>query len=169
MRPPWWFNANRARQKRKARADEIGLRYGFRSGLEEALADQIKAAGHPVLFELFKINYVVPEQTRRYTPDFELGNGIIVEAKGIWDATDRAKMLLVRAQYPELDIRMIFHRAKQAINPGSQTSCAQWADKHGIKWAEKHIPESWFAEPGPKRKPREVLKNGPYQHAPSIA
>ena len=153
MKPPWYARVNRNK--------EAGLRHGFRSGLEERVAHQIEARGYPVLFELTKIKYAVPAQVRTYTYDFELTNGIIVETKGIWDATDRAKHLLVRAQYPDLDIRMVFYRAKSPISPGSHTSLAMWADKHGIKWAEKLIPEEWFTEPGPKRKPAEVLKGGP--------
>jgi hypothetical protein len=135
---------------------------GFRSGLEEVNSEHIKRVlGLPVLYELLKVRYAVPLSFHTYTPDFELPNGIIVETKGMWENKDRVKHLLVKAQYPELDIRLVFTRAKTAIAPGAKTTCGQWADKHGFKWAEKLIPAEWAKEPGPKRKPREVLKDGP--------
>lgn len=138
-----------------------GMLMGFRSGLEGNNAKHLEALQVPVLYETFAIPYVVPQKAHRYTPDFLLPNGIIVETKGIWDATDRAKHLLVKLQYPELDIRVVFTRGKAPIYPGSATTCAEWADKHGFVWAEKLIPESWVREAGPSVRPEAVLAKGP--------
>lgn len=96
-----------------------------------------------------------------YTPDFLLPNGIIVETKGLWVMQDRAKHLLVKAQYPELDIRLVFSRGKTPISPGAKTTCAEWAEKHGYRWHEKLIPIEWAKEAGPARHPSVVLKAGP--------
>ena len=74
---------------------------------------------------------------------------------------DRAKMLFVRSQYPDLDIRMVFSRGKAPISTGAKTTCAQWAEKHGMIWAEKLIPIAWTKEKGPKVKPADALKLGP--------
>lgn len=134
---------------------------GFRSGLEGNNAKHLEALRVPVLYETFAIPYVIPQKVHRYTPDFLLPNGIIVETKGIWDATDRAKHLFIKVQYPELDIRIVFTRGKAPIYPGSSTTCAEWAEKHGYKWAEKLIPTEWTREPGPERKPEAVLAEGP--------
>lgn len=134
---------------------------GFRSGLEGNNAKHLEALLVPVLYETFAIPYVVPQKVHRYTPDFLLPNGIIVETKGIWDATDRAKHLFIRVQYPELDIRLVFTRGKAPIYPGSATTCSEWAEKHGYQWAEKLIPEEWTRETGPARKPEAVLRDGP--------
>ena len=147
------------RYKNKAHA---GLALGFRSGLEETNAAHItKVLKAPVLFETFSIRYAIPLSFHNYTPDFLLPNGIIVETKGLWKMEDRAKHLLVKVQYPELDIRIVFSRGKTPISPGAKTTCAEWATKHGFPWAEKLIPAEWAKEPGPKRKPHEVLKDGP--------
>ncbi|MBK1871547.1 hypothetical protein [Taklimakanibacter albus] len=142
----------------KDRQEARGLAHGYRSGLEEKNAKFLEAKGIKVAFESIKIPYTVPEIKRRYTPDFPLPNGIIVETKGKLEPEDRAKHLFIKLQHPELDIRFVFQRPTDPIYKGSPTSYAQWCDKHGFKWATKLIPEAWILEPGPKKKPEEVLK-----------
>lgn len=138
-----------------------GLAAGFRSGLEGKNAKHLEDHGKPVIYEQIKVRYVVPLSWHTYTPDFLLDNGIIVETKGIWTAQDRAKMLLIKTQYPELDIRMVFSKASAPVCPGVKTTCAEWATKHGFLFAEKLIPVEWMNEPGPARRPHEVLREGP--------
>lgn len=142
--------------KRGVSAD-AGIRHGFRSGLETATAKDIEQHGHPVLFELFKIPYVVPEHARHYTPDFELKNGIIIETKGIFDLNDRAKHLLIQNQWPALDIRFVFSNPRARLYKGSPTSYATWCEQRGFKWAAKVIPPEWYEEAGPAVKPAVVL------------
>lgn len=151
---------------RRASANKaVGLKHGFRSGLEEKIGKQIEAAGQVVQFETIKVPYVMPESLHKYTPDFPLENQIIIEGKGIFDAQDRAKHLLIHAQYPELDIRFVFTNAKAPITKGSKTSLAMWCEKHGFKYATKVIPAEWFKEPGPAKTIAEVLAQGPYGFA----
>ena len=143
-------------------AAHAGKVLGFKSGLEELNAAHIKnVLGQPVLYELLKIRYAIPLSFHTYHPDYELANGIIVETKGRFLREDRVKHLLVKAQYPDLDIRLVFTRAKTPISTGAKMTCGEWATKHGFKFAEKLIPEAWANEPGPKRKPREVIARGP--------
>lgn len=122
-----------------------GLKHGYRSGLEELVAQQLKEAGVDFGYECLKINYLV-EETRRYTPDFLLPNGIIVETKGRFVAADRKKHLLIRRQDPFIDIRFVFTNSRQKINKGSKTSYADWCDKHGFLYADKFIPKEWLDE-----------------------
>ena len=61
----------------------------FRSKLEERIADLLKELGVSYEYETHKISY---EILHIYTPDFILPNGIILEAKGYWDAADRRKL-----------------------------------------------------------------------------
>jgi hypothetical protein len=129
----------------------------FRSQLEARNAKHLEGLELKFDFESLKIPYTVPESYRKYTPDFILENGIIVEVKGKLEPKDRAKHLLVQMQYPELDIRFVFQRPFDPINKGSPTTYAKWADKHGFKWAKLVVPEKWAHEAGPKRKPLEVL------------
>ncbi len=151
-----------ARPVWSGKAHARALAKGYRSGLEDKIATQVKQQGHEVRFETFKIPYVLPQSDHKYTPDFMLDNGIIIEGKGLFDASDRAKHLLLKAQYPELDIRFVFTRSAAPITKGSKTTYAMWCQKHGIKYADKLIPEAWFKEAGPEVKPTVVIKRGPY-------
>lgn len=138
---------------RANRHKAVGLRHGFRSGLEVRNAEKIESLGHKVIFEQVKIKYAVPMMERTYSLDFELPNGIMVETKGRFMPIDRAKHLYLRTQHPELDIRFVFQRAKTPITKGSKTTYAMWAEKHGFTWAEGEIPDDWFVEPGPHGRP----------------
>lgn len=126
---------------------QVGLRQGFRSGLEEANALHLKVNGFKVTFEQVKIKYVVPATERTYTPDFELENGIIIETKGRFEAVDRAKQLFVKYQHPTLDIRLVLQTPNAKLSKGSKTTYAMWADMHGFKWAKRLIPIEWMKEP----------------------
>ena len=121
---------------------------GYRSGLEQKVAKQLDDLGIIYLYEppTKKVQYTKPESYHKYTPDFVLGNGIIVETKGRFLADDRAKHLLIKAQHPRLDIRFVFTRADASIGRGSKTTCADWCRKYGFQYAEKLIPEEWIRE-----------------------
>tara|TARA_R110000796_G_scaffold18303_7_gene55485 strand:+ start:529 stop:930 length:402 start_codon:yes stop_codon:yes gene_type:complete len=131
-------------------ATSSGLKHGYRSGLEDRISDQLKSLSVPFKYEKFKIKYEVHE-TRTYTPDFELPNGVIVESKGRFVPDDRKKHLLVKKQHPELDIRFVFSNSKAKIRKGSKTSYGDWCDKNGYIYADKLIPEEWIREDGKKK------------------
>lgn len=124
--------------------------HGYKSGLEDRLASQIEEAGITVQYETDKISYIWPERTATYTPDFVLpkanGKTFYVEGKGRWTVDDRHKHLLVKEQYPDLDIRFVFSNANAKLYKGSPTTYAQWCDKFGFKYANKTIPQSWLEE-----------------------
>ena len=125
---------------------EVGLKYGFRSGLEEKVAGFLTAHGVKFTFETLKVQYVKPETKHTYTPDFILDNGIIIETKGRWMLEDRKKHLLIKRQHPQLDIRILFQNANAKISKGSKTSYADFCVKHDIKFAHKDIPLEWLKE-----------------------
>lgn len=87
------------------------------------------------------------EETRTYTPDWTIlttsGNWIYVEFKGVLDKATRKKMKLVKAQHPELDIRIVFEKAGNKIYKGSKTTYGMWADQHGFVWSDNCLPKSW--------------------------
>lgn len=117
----------------------------YRSGLEEAVAEQLKAAGIDPRYESEKIKYTKPESKHTYTPDFPCGK-FIVETKGRFTTEDRKKHLLIKEQYPELDQRFVFSRSKSTISKTSKTTYADWCEKHGFKYADKWIPQEWLDE-----------------------
>jgi hypothetical protein len=118
----------------------------FRSGLEEKLANAIRAAGIKVYFEVLKLPYIRPESRHNYTPDFILPNGIVIESKGLLTTEDKQKMKLVKAQHPNLDIRMVFQNANARIAKQSKTTYAKWAESQRFPWAHRDIPDEWLRE-----------------------
>ena len=134
------------RRKKSLSPNEVGLKYGFRSGLEEKVAEYLTSKGVKFTFETLKVPYVKPETKHTYTPDFILDNGIIIETKGRWLLDDRKKHLLIRKQHPHLDIRILFQNANAKISKGSKTSYADFCDKHGIPYAHREIPVAWLKE-----------------------
>jgi len=128
-----------------------GIKHGYRSGLEDRISDQLNGLSVPFKYEEFKIKYEVNE-TRTYTPDFELPNGVIVESKGRFVAADRKKHLLVKKQHPHLDIRFVFSNSRAKISKGSNTSYGDWCDKNGYLYSDKLIPEGWVKQTNGKKK-----------------
>ena len=126
---------------------EVGLRLGFRSGLEEKVAEDLLAAGVRFEYEPFKITYSKPASEHTYTPDFIIiNNGIIVETKGRFVTADRQKHLLIRRSHSTLDIRFVFSNPNQRIGKRSRTTYAMWCDKHGFDYAKGTIPKEWINE-----------------------
>ena len=125
---------------------QVGLKYGFRSGLEEAIADKLTSKGVGFTFEELVINYTKPARVSKYTPDFVLENGIIIESKGRFLTADRQKHILVKSQHPELDIRFVFSNSKTKISKRSKTTYADWCIKNGFLYADKEIPDAWLKE-----------------------
>jgi hypothetical protein len=75
-----------------------------------------------------------------------LDNGIFVETKGRFTASDRAKHILVKEQHPNLDIRFVFTNPNQRISKRSKTTYADWCDKNGFKYAHALVPVEWIKE-----------------------
>jgi hypothetical protein len=112
----------------------------MRSGFERTLANQMKMAKVEFQYETLPIQYTLDGT---YWPDFILPNGVIIEAKGLLDRDSKRKMVAVKKQHPELDIRFCFMMANKKI-PGSKTTHAQWAERNGFPWSDGKIPEEWF-------------------------
>ena len=122
-----------------------GIKYGYRSGLESKVSQQLAEAGVDFEYESFKIEYEVNE-VRKYTPDFRLPNGIIVETKGRFLPADRKKHLLIQKQRPDLDIRFVFTNSNAKLNKGAKSTYADWCRKNGFLFADKLIPDEWINE-----------------------
>ena len=120
---------------------------GYRSGLEDKVATQLKESGITFEYEKKRVKYIVPQSSHTYTPDFVFPNrGLIVETKGLFSLADRKKHLLIKEQHPELDIRFVFSNSKTKIRKGSPTSYGDWATQNGFKFADKLIPKEWLNE-----------------------
>ena len=124
----------------------VAQKYGFKSGLEETISQQIESQGIKVEYETEKVPYIIPASNHTYSPDFKLPNGIRVETKGRFVAADRKKHLLVKEQNPNMDIRFVFSNSKNKITKKSKTTYGDWCEKNGYKYADKIIPNEWFLE-----------------------
>ena len=119
----------------------------YRSGLEDLVSEQLTLNKIKFLYEKVVIPYTKPARKTRYTPDFVLPhNGIIVETKGRFVTADRQKMIQVKEQHPDLDIRLVFSNPNQKISKKSSTTYAMWCDKQGFPYAKQLIPEAWLKE-----------------------
>lgn len=119
----------------------------YRSGLEAANMKLLEDHGIKAQYEMWSIPYVIPQSNHKYTPDIILPNGIIIETKGLWETDDRKKHMLIREQYPDLDIRMVFSSSRTKLYKGSPTTYGAWCTKQGILFADKIIPKEWVMEP----------------------
>jgi hypothetical protein len=130
-----------------ATAKQVATKYGFRSGLEERIAEQLDQLGVEYTYEKVKLKYIKPASSHVYTPDFVLANGIIVETKGRFLAPDRQKHILVKRHNPELDIRFVFSNSNARISKASKTTYAMWCRKNNYLFSDKVIPQEWIDEP----------------------
>jgi len=114
----------------------------MRSGFERTLAASLKKRKVAFEYETLKLPYT---QSHIYKPDFILANGVIIEAKGRFRAGggEAAKMIAVKKQHPDLDIRFCFWDAHARIS-GQKQSYAQWAEKNGFLWCHEEIPDEWL-------------------------
>ena len=126
--------------------EEVGRKHGFHSGLEDKIAAELSARGIVFEYETVTLHYLRPETWRRYTPDFLLPNGIIVETKGRFVTDDRQKMKWIKDQYSDLDIRFVFSNSKTLITKRSHTTYGMWAERNGFAYADKSIPHKWLIE-----------------------
>ena len=114
----------------------------FRSKLEERIADLLEGLGVSYEYESTKIPYTIQHN---YSPDFCLPNHVYLEAKGYWDPEDRRKILAVKKDNPDIDLRMVFESPYNTISKKSKTTYAQWCEKHDIPWSSYHeIPLDWL-------------------------
>lgn len=142
-------------RRRSLTQDEAGIKHGFRSGLEKTTAASLSATGVAYTYEKQRIEYVKPEKSARYTPDFVITTrpcgtprlkDLIIETKGRFLTADRQKHLLIKRQHPDLDIRFVFNNPRARISKQSKTTYAAWCEKHGFQYAKSVIPHEWLEE-----------------------
>lgn len=126
-----------------AASRQIRKETGFRSSLELEVTGSLEAQDCRFLYEAVRVPFHEPHV---YIPDYCLTDqAIVLEAKGHFTPEDRRKMLLVKKQYPALDIRFIFTRSLTRIGRGAVTTYGMWCEKHGFPYADKVVPPEWVA------------------------
>lgn len=133
---------------------------GFRSNLEVQVAKQLQSQQVDYDYEEHVIHYAVPEKLSKYTPDFVLPNGIVIEVKGRFVTQDRRKHLLIKAQYPDVDVRFVFSNPHTKVGSKTPVSYGDWCTKNGFKFACEYIPQEWIEEPQNNKRIEALDKAG---------
>ncbi len=125
----------------------------YRNKFEEYTAKALKANEVSFSYEDTKIDYTV---RGTYLVDFKFttksGKTIYIETKGngrSFDHSVRRKMIAVKEQHPEIDLRIVFY-SNGKIGPkrkdGTFQRQSDWAEKHGFQYSIKDIPKEWYDE-----------------------
>ena len=108
----------------------------MKNKFEKRIYNQLKRRNCTFKYECEKIPYVL---CRHYIPDFVITTAtgkIYIECKGYLRAEHKAKMVAVKKQHPEMDIRILFYAGRP--------SNVRWAEKNGFKYAISKIPKEWL-------------------------
>lgn len=87
-------------------------------------------------YESSRIPYILAFD---YIPDWTVltPNGVIyIEAKGYLRPEHRRKLVAVKKQHPEKDLRIVFYSKNKKY--------IKWAEKNGIRYAISDIPKEWL-------------------------
>ena len=131
---------------KKLTTRQQAIKAGYRSGLEQKTAEMPKKKKVKYTYEETKIKWE-DYRIRKYTPDFILHNGIVIETKGRFTREDRRKHLAIKRQYgKEYDIRFVFSNSRSKLYKGAKSSYGDWCIKNGFPYADKEIPQEWIDE-----------------------
>jgi hypothetical protein len=107
-----------------------------RNAFEKKIHTQLKRAKVVFKYESEKLAYVL---ARHYVPDFVIvtpSGRVFIETKGHLRREDKAKLVAVKRQHPEIDLRLLFY-APNKVN-------SKWADRHGFRYAFGTVPKEWL-------------------------
>tara|TARA_B110000495_G_C22622744_1_gene370977 strand:- start:126 stop:527 length:402 start_codon:yes stop_codon:yes gene_type:complete len=131
---------------KKLTTRQQAIKAGYRSGLEHKTAEMLKKKKVKYTYEETKIKWE-DYRIRKYTPDFILHNGIVIETKGRFTREDRRKHLAIKRQYgKEYDIRFVFSNSRSKLDKGAKSTYGEWCTKNGFLYADKEIPQEWIDE-----------------------
>ncbi len=120
-----------------------------RSKLEENFEYLLNDLEVKYKYEDTKLTYIVPESKHTYLIDWSLPNNIYVETKGyLSDHKERSKYILIKEQYPNLDLRFVFMDCNKLCG-GAKYSHGTWATKQGFKYCsikDYEIIKEWLNE-----------------------
>lgn len=125
----------------------------YRNKFETKTGEKLGELGIKFEYETEKLHYTIEAD---YIPDFILitkgGRKIYLETKGggrSFDAHTRRKMIAVKQQHPDKDIRIVFYsdgKCGPKRKDGTFMRQSDWSKKYGFKYAIKDIPEKWLEE-----------------------
>lgn len=139
------------RRKRKPREP-------FRSLYEEKIGDWFEENEVEYEYEAYSYEYEGPVRRNRsrcsecgskelvydgwYTPDFFVGSGIIIEAKGRFTAHDRRKIKAVIATVPDLKDKLVMmFMTDNKLNKSATKRYSDWCEAEGIDYVVGTVPK----------------------------
>jgi hypothetical protein len=127
------------KKKRGRRSTQTKI---YRSKLEQRVSLELPSTVRNN-YETHHLTYTVDH---KYCPDWSIDDKTFIEAKGYFRASDRAKHLYIREQYPDVTVMFVFGDAKNKIHKNSKTTYADWCEKYGFKYTDikQGIPKEWF-------------------------
>ena len=108
----------------------------LKNKFEAKIYEQLKKSKLVFYYEEERFPYVL---SRHYIPDFKIRTRtgyLYIEVKGYLRPEHKAKMVAVKRQHPEIDLRILFYAPKKEY--------IKWAEKNGIKYAISVIPQEWL-------------------------
>lgn len=108
----------------------------LKNKFERRIYAQIKRAKLLFAYESERIPYVL---SGHYIPDFIIDTPtgkLYIETKGYFRPEAKRKLVAVKRQHPELDIRILFYSLNK--------SYVKWSTRYGFKWAVGTIPKEWL-------------------------
>ena len=110
-----------------------------RNKFEKRTFDHLDREGIEFDYEIENLSYTLKGF---YKSDFTVfcknGKKIIIETKGYFRPEDKRKMVAVKKQHPDLDIRLLFYAPNKSYQ--------RWAIKYGFPFAVREIPPEWLEE-----------------------
>ncbi len=120
-----------------------------KSKLEDRFETLLRSLNVPFNYEVTKISYTVPESKHTYTVDWTVNGKALYETKGfLSDHTERNKYILIKQQYPDIDLRFVFENPNKLCGGMKQTH-AEWAIKQGFRYCsikDYETIEKWVNE-----------------------
>lgn len=121
-------------------------RNAFERDILKDLKSKRRKGNYTFDYESEYIPYILE---KRYLPDFVVhkkdGSVIYIESKGYFRPADRGKMLAIKRNHPELDIRFIFYRNDKI--KGSKNRYTDWCDRHKFPHhVGNNVPREWLNE-----------------------
>lgn len=112
----------------------------MRSKFEKLVASLFRKAKVTFKYEPYKVPYTI---TCNYIPDFVIGD-ILVETKGFFKPEDRKKLLAVKKDNPNLDIRIWFQQDNY-LTKAKKSRYSDWARKNNFPYhVGDKFPKHWF-------------------------
>lgn len=130
-------------------------------GYEDKIVRDLNKTKTPFLYEPYPLVYYLRTRNAKcnecgssdvsaqhdYIPDFvSMDGSIVVEAKGKFTPPMRTKMLAVKANHPNVIIRMLFQR-NNWLTTKHKARYSDWCVRNNIEWAVgNQLPRKWKTE-----------------------